>query len=117
MPSRFFIVDDNPQFLSTATDLLQGEGVEVVGVALSGEEASRLVPALAPHVVLVDIDLGAESGFDIAARLAEYEGVRVVMISAYEEAEFEDLIAGSPAAGFVPKAHLSARAVADVLGC
>jgi DNA-binding NarL/FixJ family response regulator len=65
-------------------------------------------------VILVDIDLGEESGFELASQLAGSDA-RVVLISAYAEAEFADLIAASPAVGFVSKSALSARALSELL--
>jgi DNA-binding NarL/FixJ family response regulator len=67
-------------------------------------------------VFLVDVDLGEESGFDLAQRLVASTTSRVVLISAYPESELADLIASSPADGFVSKSELSAEAVANVLG-
>lgn len=112
---RCLIVDDNAEFLAAARDLLERQGVSVVGVATTGEEALRCVAELRPELALVDVDLGEESGFELAQRLAAGEDRRVVLISAYPESEFADLIAASPAVGFVAKSDLSARAVADVL--
>ena len=67
---------------------------------------------LQPDVVLVDIMLGSENGFDLARRLAEDDGgVRVVLVSTHAEADFADLIAETPAVGFVPKSELSAAAI------
>ena len=67
---RCVIVDDNLGFLHAARLLLEQEGLQVVGVATSGDEALRAVTELRPDVTLVDIDLGGESGFDVARRLA-----------------------------------------------
>jgi two-component system, NarL family, nitrate/nitrite response regulator NarL len=116
MTLRYLIVDDNRHFLEAARDLLERNGVTVCGVATTSREALVLAAELRPDVILVDIDLGAESGFDVAQRLAEASDSPVVLISAYPEAEFVDLIAASPAAGFVSKSELSARAVSDLLG-
>jgi DNA-binding NarL/FixJ family response regulator len=115
MSARLLIVDDNAQFLEAAKDLLERQGLHVVGVASTAAEAVRLAPGLHPDCVLVDVGLGAESGFDLAARLAADDAYRVVLISAYSETEFADLIAASPALGFISKADLSARTIADVL--
>ena len=111
---RTLIVDDNGQFLEAARDLLEREGITVAGVASTSEEASELAQQLRPDVILVDIDLGAESGFDLASQLAGSDA-QVVLISAYAEAEFADLIAASPAVGFVSKSALSARALSELL--
>jgi CheY-like chemotaxis protein len=115
MARRFLIVDDNAHFLGAARDLLEREGVSVVGVASTGAEALRLVRELQPDVILVDVDLGDESGFDLAQRLAAGEAAPVVLISAYPEAEFAELITASSAVGFVSKSELSASAVSEVL--
>jgi two-component system nitrate/nitrite response regulator NarL len=115
MSARFLIVDDNAQFLEAAKDLLERQGLHVIGVASTTADAIRLADELRPDCVLVDVDLGAESGFDLAARLAADDGYRVVLISAYSETEFADLISGSAAIGFISKADLSAQKIADVL--
>ena len=119
MALRCLIVDDNAEFLTAARELLNRQGVSVVGVASSGSEALRLADELQPDVALVDIELGAESGFDVAGVLAEaprFEPLPVVFISTYAETDFEDLIAASPAVGFVSKSDLSGNAVSAALG-
>jgi DNA-binding NarL/FixJ family response regulator len=115
MTLRSIIVDDNAQFLGAARDLLERQGVDVVGVASSGAEAVRLAGDLRPDVTLVDIDLGTESGFDVARDLVETVGARVILISTYAERDFTDLIAASPALGFVSKSDLSASAIQEAL--
>ena len=109
MAFRVLIVDDNRSFLEAARDLLEREGLRVVGVAATSAEALQQAEELQPEVVLVDIRLGGESGFDLARRLAEQqrEGPPVILISTYSEADFLDLIAESPARGFLPKPGLS----------
>jgi DNA-binding NarL/FixJ family response regulator len=118
MTLRCLIVDDNPPFLAAARRLLERQGVSVVGVASRGAEGVRLAADLHPDVVLVDIDLGGESGLSLADRL-EGDGdgppPPVILISTHEEEDFADLIAGSRAIGFLPKMALSAAAVHDLL--
>jgi len=106
------IVDDHAPFLEVARELLESEGFVVAGVAATVDEGVRLAGELRPTVALVDIDLGAESGFDLAARLADLDdGPAVVFISTHSEAEFADMISQSPVAGFVAKSELSAAAI------
>jgi DNA-binding NarL/FixJ family response regulator len=115
---RSLIVDDNGLFLDAARVLLEREGLTVVGVAATGAEAIRQAEELRPDVILVDISLGEESGFDLAQRLVEdglgHDAV-VILISTRTEEEFGDLIAASPAAGFLPKADLSASEVRRIV--
>jgi len=118
MALRSVIVDDNSHFLGAARDLLEREGIEVVGVASTSAEAVQLVEQLRPDVTLVDIDLGEESGFDVVRRLVGATGVnagRIVLISTYAEKDFADLIAASPAVGFLSKSDLSASAIHALL--
>jgi DNA-binding NarL/FixJ family response regulator len=112
------IVDDDRLFPDAARDLLERQGLPVVGVAATSAEALRRAEELRPEVVLVDIMLGGESGFDLARRLAEHHprgGPAVILISTHSEADFADLIAESSAAGFVPKPELSGRAIRRIL--
>jgi DNA-binding NarL/FixJ family response regulator len=112
---RCLIVDDNQPFLDAARVLLGREGVDVAGVASTSAEALRRAEELAPDVVLVDVLLGDESGFDLAQRL-DAAGATVVLISTHAEADIEDLLAGSAAAGFLSKSELSASALRRILG-
>ena len=63
---RCVIVDDDQIFLVAAQALLERDGVIVAGVAHSRVEAIQQVEALRPDVVLIDIRLGQESGFEVA---------------------------------------------------
>jgi len=116
---RCLIVDDSPRFLAAARGLLEREGVAVVGVASTGDEALRRVDELRPDVTLVDIDLGGESGFEVVRRLhhdADVAPSRLILISTHAEDDYAELVAASPAAGFLSKTALSAAAVRDLLG-
>ena len=118
MAYSVLLVDDDRLFLEAARDLLEREGLRVVGVAATAAEALRQAEELRPEVVLVDIMLGGESGFEVARRLAEHDrggGPAVILISTHSEADFADLIAESPAAGFVPKPELSGRAIRQII--
>jgi DNA-binding NarL/FixJ family response regulator len=119
MPFRCLLVDDNNAFINAASALLTREGVTVVGVASSIAEALEQVRALRPDVVLVDIGLGDESGFDLARLLAgdgDGGSAKVIMISSRGETDYLELIAESPVAGFLPKSELSARGIGQLLG-
>jgi DNA-binding NarL/FixJ family response regulator len=113
---RCLIVDDSTRFLDAARALLEREGIEVVGIASTAGEAVQRAAALRPDVTLVDIDLGGESGFNLTRRLAHAGGgSRVILVSTHSQEDFAELIATSPALGFLPKSSLSARAILAIL--
>jgi DNA-binding NarL/FixJ family response regulator len=113
---RCLLVDDNALYLGEARDLLERQGMRVVGVASNSGEALAIAAADRPDVALVDIDLGVESGLDVARALATCgEPVSVILISAYAEKDLLDLLDDSPAVGFLPKSILSRKAIEGLL--
>lgn len=124
MALRCLIVDDSVRFLQAARHLLEREGCLVVDMASTGAEALDRTEALRPDVLLLDIQLGRESGFDVARRVHERirqdrskgDLPRIILISTHSEEDFTELIADSPAIGFLNKTALSARAIRELLG-
>jgi DNA-binding NarL/FixJ family response regulator len=118
VPLRVLIVDDSDVFLEAARVLLEREGLTVAGVASTSAEARSQVQALQPQVVLVDVALGEENGFELVLQLVE-DGLAneaaVILISTRMAQDFGGLIAESPAAGFLTKGELSARAIRRIL--
>jgi len=115
---RCVIVDDSAAFLDAARRLLEHDGITVVGVASTSAEALGCVQDLRPDVMLVDVNLGEENGFELAEQIHR-SGLPtpppVIMISTENEQDLADLIATSPAVGFVAKLGLSGGAVRDLL--
>ena len=116
-PLTCVIVDDSPQFYEAARQLLAHDGIAVVGFAATSDEAVTATSALRPDVVLVDIDLGIESGFDVARRLAGALRGRppLVLISAESGSELAELVDASSALGFVSKTDLSGDTIRKLL--
>jgi len=114
---RALIVDDDPAFMKAAGGLLEREGIDVVGLASSTAHAVEQAEQLQPDVVLIDIELGEESGFDLPWRLAAATepAPNMIMISTHAAAEFVDLVAVSPVLGFLSKLDLSVGAIRDLL--
>lgn len=115
---RCLIVDDSANFRDAASSMLERAGIVVVGVASNSVDALTRYRELRPDVTLVDVDLGAESGFDLAVQLqdADSPAPSVILISTHAEQDFADMIAASPALGFLPKFALSPGAIRDLLG-
>jgi DNA-binding NarL/FixJ family response regulator len=116
MGRRCLIVDDNEDFLASASRLLKSQGLEVVGCASSGRQALKLAEKHEPDVVLVDVELGDEDGVVVAEQLrAHSPSSSVILISAYDREELAELV-GSATHRFLPKNRLSAAAIAKLAG-
>lgn len=115
---RVLVVDDSPGFLDAATTVLRCEGMTVVGTAGTSAQALSRTREMDPDLALVDIDLGPESGLELARELAavtDFRRTRIILISTHSAEDFADLIAASPAIGFLPKSRISARAIEELL--
>jgi len=124
MPVRCVIIDDNLGFLQAARKVLEGGGISVVGTVSTSADAMELIGRAGPDVALVDVALGAESGFDLARQLAASQesrpaqgsgGTKIILISTRAEEDFADLVEVSPAIAFLPKWELSAAAVSALV--
>jgi DNA-binding NarL/FixJ family response regulator len=79
-------------------------GITVVGEAGSVAEALARVPAVRPHVVVVDMRLPDGDGADLCARLREREpGVRCLVLTSYSDDEAVTAAARAGAAGYLLK--------------
>jgi len=114
---RCLIVDDSEAFLASVARFLSAEGIEVVGSASNGADALRLAEQLEPDVVLVDVHLGGEDGLEVARQLtATAHAPPVILISSHSPDDLAELIADSPAVGFLAKSELNARTIARLVG-
>ncbi len=84
---RVLIVDDHELVREGTRQLLERDGgIEVIATAGSAEEALELIDQLIPEVAIVDVNLPAMSGLELAARVvASHPAVRVLILSAYDE--------------------------------
>jgi two-component system, NarL family, nitrate/nitrite response regulator NarL len=116
---RCLLVDDSRPFLEAASMLLTRQGLEIAGTATTMEGALERARELQPDLTIIDIDLGDESGFEVAWQLAATgrggSAPRTIFTSARSESEFSELVAVTPALGFIHKTRLSADAISDLL--
>jgi ActR/RegA family two-component response regulator len=112
-PLRALLVDDNDHFIQTARDHLERDGINVIGLATTSAEALRKTRTFLPNVVLIDIMLGTEFGFDLAHTLTQavQKSPRMIMMSTYAATDFAEMLDASPAIGFLPKTRLSGSAI------
>jgi CheY-like chemotaxis protein len=113
---RCLIVDDSADFVEAARHLLEHGDITVVGVASTSAEALRCFEEQRPDVTLVDVNLGSENGFELAEQLHRLPAPSpVILISTHAERDFTDMIATSPAIGFLAKFALTPDAICDLV--
>src|SRR5437762_6965850 len=102
---RVFLLDDHEVVRRGLADLLQAEGdIEVVGESGSAVEATHRVPALRPHVAILDARLPDGNGIDVCRDVRAVDpSIKGLILTSYEddEALFAAIMAG--AAGYVLK--------------
>jgi DNA-binding NarL/FixJ family response regulator len=99
------IVEDDAVLRSTLTRLVdETPNLRCVAACASGEEALQKIPALAPNVVLMDLNLPQMSGTECIRRLKDLlPATQVIVLTVYEDSEhiFRALKAG--ASGYLLK--------------
>ena len=79
---RVLIVDDHDLFRTGLRNLLEEQGVQVVGEASGGAEAVRIVREIAPDVVVMDLNMPGMGGVDATRHISGIAPLtRVVMLT------------------------------------
>lgn len=111
------IVDDSDDFRHSARLLLEDDGFEIVGEAEDGDGAINQVERLQPALVVLDVQLAQDDGFDVAEALAaRADPPIVVMVSTRAASTYAERLATTPARGFIAKADLSGETLAAMIG-
>ncbi|HWG55411.1 MAG TPA: response regulator transcription factor [Gaiellaceae bacterium] len=95
---RVLLVDDHDLFRSGLRNLLEQQGVDVVGEAASGTEALNVVRENAPDVVVMDLNMPGMNGVDATrhiSRDAPLTRVVVLTISDQEQDVMDAILAGA----------------------
>ncbi len=79
---RVLIVDDHDLFRSGLRNLLEEEGVQIVGEASAGQEALKIVRELAPDVVVMDLNMPGMGGVEATRHISTIAPLtRVLMLT------------------------------------
>lgn len=110
------IVDDQVPFRRAARMVVSvTPGFEVVGEAVSGEEAVEQFEALDPGLVLMDINLPGISGIEATRRITEsHPDAVVLLLSTYRADDLPADATTCGAAGYVNKEQFEPAVVLDL---
>jgi DNA-binding NarL/FixJ family response regulator len=95
---RVLLVDDHDLFRTGLRNLLEEQGVHVIGEAAAGDEALRSVRELAPDVVVMDINMPGMTGVEATrqiAGVAPLTRVLVLTISDQDGDVMDAILAGA----------------------
>jgi len=90
-PIRVLLVDDEHEFLTPVLRFLTKAGMQVVGAG-SVEDMDAVLADFRPDVVVLDVNLPGESGFDAVCRLRQTTKAGLVMLTA--RTEIDDRVFG-----------------------
>ncbi|MBT3388927.1 MAG: response regulator transcription factor [Chloroflexi bacterium] len=113
---KVIIVDDHPLFRQGVVDTISLESdFEIVGEASDGDDALALVREIRPHVVVLDVNLPGQNGLQVT-RAIKTGGLptRVVLVTAYNDAEQIIHAVRSGASAFCPK-HIRPEELVEVV--
>jgi two-component system response regulator NreC len=110
---RVLLADDHAVLRAGLRALLQAQpDMEVVGEANDGNEAIRMAEALAPHVVLMDIEMRGAHGLQATGTIRSKDRhVRVLILSAHDDQGYLRQALRAGASGYL----LKESAVTDLL--
>src|SRR5512136_2521283 len=103
---RLLIVDDQVLFLESLSTFLRNyaKDIEVAGLARNGREALEQAATLRPDIVLMDVHMPVMDGVEATGRLIESQpGVRILILSTYDEDEYVRKALKLGAAGYLLK--------------
>src|SRR5436305_4612695 len=98
------VAEDHPLYREGVVRALEeSEAIDVVAQAGDGPAALAKLRALRPHVAVLDVRMPGLGGLDVLAALGDEAGTRVLLLSAYGDAEMVHGALAEGAAGYLSK--------------
>ena len=102
---RIFLADDHAVVRTGLKTLINAEqDMQVVGEAADGQEATRLIPALAPDIAVFDVSMPELNGAQATRRLREIcPAVKVLALTVHEDRSYINDLLAAGATGYLLK--------------
>lgn len=103
--TKVLIVDDHPIALASIESLLRMEkDIEIVGMAMSGEQAVAKAKELQPDLVIMDFRMDGMDGVE-AGRIIRVDnpGIEVVILSTFDECDQAERVQAAGITGWLSK--------------
>jgi DNA-binding response OmpR family regulator len=110
------MVDDNPENLRLLGAILEPQGY-ATAFAINGKEALHFVGSETPDLILLDIMMPGESGYDVCKKLRKYRNTKMIpIIFLTARTETADIVSGFEAGGvdYITKPFSGAELLARV---
>lgn len=106
---RVLLADDHTLIRAGISALLERmEHVEVVGEAVDGRHALKLIQQLTPDVVLLDLQMPGLSGFEVLQETTrKFPDIKIVILSVHDTEDYALRAFRLGAAGYLPKSAAS----------
>lgn len=113
---RVLVVDDHRTFAELLSGALAASGMDCVGTANTAAQGVTMAAALAPDIVVMDIQMPREDGLSATRRIREVSpGTVVAVVTAHRDPDWVVRAAQAGASAFIPKDGSLAEML-DVLG-
>jgi DNA-binding NarL/FixJ family response regulator len=116
MGTTILIVDDHEQFRAIMRQIVaEASELHVLGEATDSTEAIRLIQALRPAIVLLDLMMPQINGLEVLRWIkAEYPETKVIIVTVHDEDAYRQAAEASGADAFLLKKTLMTSLLATI---
>ena len=115
--TRILIIEDDPHFRATLCGLLAERfpGARLLEYE-AGEEALEQLERFSPDLVLTDLKLPGQDGFQVTRRIRDlFPELPVIVLTCFHEPEYEEAAYSAGATHFASKHESSAREILSLV--